>query len=170
MGHYESPDYDLISKEDPFELRKYQSFYLVEYSNDTDPDMDKGFNTLFSYISSNNNENRKISMTVPVMEDVMHDKKKMAFVVPKEFGQNIPKPNNKHLSVIEFEEGYYAVIVYSGRSNESLEQQKSKLLHQWIDKNHWDVQSNDKLAFFNAPFTPGIFRKNEIMIKVWVKY
>jgi hypothetical protein len=169
LSHYESPDYELIKKEDPFELRKYQSFYLVEYSNDTDPDIDKGFNTLFSYISSNNNENRKISMTVPVIEDVKHDKKKMAFVVPKEFGKNIPKPNNKHLSVIEFEEGFYAVILYSGRSNESLEQQKSKLLHQWIDKNHWDIQSNDKLAFYNAPFTPGIFRKNEIMIKVSIK-
>ncbi len=169
MSHYESPDYELIQKEDPFELRKYQSFYLVEYNNDVDPEIENGFNTLFSYISSNNNENRKISMTIPVIEDVKNDKKKMAFVIPKEFGQNIPKPNNRYLSVIEFEEGFYAVIVYSGRSNESLEQQNSKSLHQWIEKNHWAVQSNDKLAFYNAPFTPGIFRKNEIMIKVSIK-
>lgn len=166
MSHYESPDYELIKKEDPFELRKYPSFYLVEYSNDIDPDIENGFNALFSYISSNNNENRKINMTIPVIEDVNHDKKKMAFVVPKAVGKNIPKPNNRHLSVIEFEAGFYAVILYSGRSNKSLEQQKSNLLHEWIEKNHWDVQSNNKLAFYNAPFTPGIFRKNEIIIKV----
>lgn len=166
MAHYESPDYQLIKKEEPFELRKYHSFYLMTYDNETDPEIENGFSTLFSYISSNNSENKKISMTVPVIEEVESTKKKMAFVIPKEFGQNIPKPKNRHLSVIEFEEGTYAVIVYNGRSNETREQEKSELLHQWIENNHWLIQSNAKLAFYNAPFTPGIFRRNEIMIKV----
>lgn len=166
MSHYESPEYELIKKEEPFELRKYPAFYLVEYDNGYDPQIQNGFGTLFSYIGSNNSENKKISMTVPVIEEVMSDRKKMAFVVPKVFGQNIPRPKDQHLSVTEFEEGLYAVVVYSGRSTESLEKQKSDLLHQWIEKNQLTVESNDKLAFYNAPFTPGVFRRNEIMVKV----
>ena len=96
MSHYESPNYELIKKEEPFELRKYPSFYLMTYDNEADPEVEKGFNTLFAYISSNNSENQKISMTVPVIEEVNQDQKKMAFVVPKKFGENIPKPNNEH--------------------------------------------------------------------------
>lgn len=166
MSHYESPSYELIKKEEAFELRRYLPFYIVAYSNGDDPDIDNGFRTLFSYISSNNDANQKISMTIPVIEDIEVNNKRMAFVVPKAFGSNIPKPNSKYLNITEFEEGLYAVVQYSGRSNEQLEQQKSRQLHQWIENNHWEVRSNDKLAIFNAPFTPGIFRKNEIMVKV----
>lgn len=169
MSHYESPDYELVLQEEPFELRKYAPFYLVEYDNDQDPDIENGFNALFSYIGSNNSENQKIRMTIPVIEDVKAHKKKMAFVVPKEFGQTIPKPKNKHLSVVAFEAGLYAVIVFSGRSTESIEHEKSELLHHWIEKKQWEIQSNDKLAFYNAPFTPGIFRRNEILIKIAMK-
>lgn len=166
MSHYESPSYEVLVKEDSYELRKYTAFYLVEYSNNSDPDIANGFRTLFSYISSNNKSNQKISMTIPVIEDLKGNNKRMAFVVPKAFGSDIPKPNSKDLNITEFEAGLYAVVQYSGRSNEALEQQKSRQLHQWIEKNHWEVRSNDKLAIFNAPFTPGIFRKNEIMVKV----
>lgn len=169
MSHYESPAYELIKKEEPFELRKYPSFYLMTYDNESDPEVDKGFTTLFAYISSNNSENQKISMTVPVIEEVESNQKKMAFVVPKDFGENIPKPNNEHLSVVKFEEGIYAVIVYNGRSKESIEREQSHKLHEWIEKNHWEIQSNDKLAFYNAPITPGVFRRNEIMVKIAMK-
>lgn len=166
MSQYESPDYEVIQKEEPFELRQYEAFYIVEYENQGDPDIENGFNALFSYISSNNSDNRKISMTVPVIEEVHRNQKKMAFVVPKTLGDGIPKPNSQHLKVLEFEAGTYAVIVYGGRSNRKIEQQKAALLHAWIETNHWGIQSNDKLALFNAPFTPGIFRRNEIMVKV----
>lgn len=166
MSHYETPDYELIQKEEPFELRKYPSFYLVEYDNDADPEIDDGFNTLFSYIGNNNEDHRKIKMTIPVIEEMEQNKKKMAFVVPKELGEKIPKPKDSHLSVIEFEAGFYAVIIYSGKSTTLIEHEQADKLHRWIEKNEWLVQSNDKLALYNAPFIPGIFRRNEIMVKI----
>lgn len=169
MSQYESPEFEIVQKEESFELRKYPAFYLVEYDNASDPNIENGFNKLFAYIGSNNSENKKISMTIPVIEEVKSDQRKIAFVVPKSFGDKIPKPKSKHLNVTAFEEGLYAVITYSGRSTDSMERQKSEMLHQWIQKKHWTIQSNDKLAIYNAPFTPGIFRKNEIMIKVGIE-
>lgn len=166
MSYYESPAFKLIKKEEPFELRAYQAFYLVEYENDADPDSHYGFNTLFSYIGSNNSKEKKISMTVPVIEEVSNSKRKMSFVVPKKFGQDIPKPRSKFLKVVAFEAGYYAVVVFNGRSTEKLEAHQLEQLHNWIKKNQWAIDSEVKLAFYNAPFTPGPFRRNEMMIKV----
>lgn len=166
MGHYESPSYEVVQQEGEFELRRYESFYIVVYENDLDPEIQNGFGTLFAYIGSNNLENKKISMTVPVIEDVRREKKKMAFVVPRAFGENIPKPKSSNLKVETFEEGFYAVITYSGRATKSLENRKSEQLHRWVEEMGWTVVSNDKLAYYNAPFVPGFLRRNEVMVRV----
>lgn len=85
MSKYETPDYEVIEKEDDFELRRYDDFYIVEYNNETDPDINRGFKTLFNYISSENKENEKMSMTVPVIQEKTETNKKMAFVVPEKY-------------------------------------------------------------------------------------
>ena len=38
MSKYERPEYEVILSEDPFELREYKDFYIVEYDNEGDPD------------------------------------------------------------------------------------------------------------------------------------
>jgi len=47
MSHYESPEYEIKSKEDNYEIREYKDFYIVEYENPNDPDLSYGFGTLF---------------------------------------------------------------------------------------------------------------------------
>ena len=74
-----------LEKENSFELRKYGQFYIVEYDNRADPDVDRGFRTLFKYISSENKDNEKISMTVPVIQEETDENRKMAFVVPEKY-------------------------------------------------------------------------------------
>ena len=71
MSIYERPEYKVILSEPPFEIRLYESFWIVEYSNETDPDILNGFGTLFRYISSENQNRQKINMTVPVIEEVL---------------------------------------------------------------------------------------------------
>ena len=83
MAKYERPAYTVLLSEYPFELREYRDFYVVEYDNAADPDVDSGFGTLFRYISKDNQADRKISMTVPVIQELSEDRTKMAFVVPK---------------------------------------------------------------------------------------
>lgn len=166
MFNYETPYYEIIKSEDQFEIRLYENFYIVEYDNENDPNINNGFGTLFSYISSNNAENQKISMTVPVIEEMKEDRLKMAFVVPKEHWEKIPEPNNPNLNIKKFEKGYFAVIKYSGFSSKSKEQAKLQKLEEWIKKNNYKKLSNPMLAFYNPPFTPPMFRRNEIMIRV----
>ena len=68
MGRYESPEYRVKEKEGAFELREYQEFHVVKYKENEDPMNSGGFQTLFRYISKNNEKEAKISMTVPVIE------------------------------------------------------------------------------------------------------
>ena len=99
MGKYETPKYDILLRENEFEIREYVDFFVVEYENSKDPEIQEGFRTLFKYISNDNVDKEKISMTVPVIQQEFRENKKMAFVVPKKFGTEIPKPNNPNVEV-----------------------------------------------------------------------
>jgi len=166
MGKYESPSYKVLTKDGNFEVREYSDFYVIEYDNDFDPEINQGFGTLFNYISSDNEDKMKISMTVPVIEEVTGDKKKMAFVVPAQFGEDIPKPNSSHLSVKKFDQGIFATITYSGFTNNTKEEKMKNHLENWLDAKGYTGQSNYMLAQYNPPFVPPMFRKNEIIIRI----
>ncbi|WP_028829632.1 SOUL family heme-binding protein [Proteocatella sphenisci] len=166
MAKYERPEYKVILSQPPFELRQYEEFVIVEYNNEADPEIVNGFGTLFRYISSENKEKQKISMTVPVIQEIEGNQMKMAFVVPKDYWENVPKPDSKWLSVKKFESGLFAVINYNGRSNKNKEKIMKKELSQWVDSKAYKVVANYMLAFYNPPFTPPMFRQNEIMVRI----
>lgn len=166
MGRYETPDYEVVKSDNNFQLRKYESFYIVEYYNIKDPEITNGFNTLFRYISRDNRENKKISMTVPVIEEVKSDKMKMAFVLPKEYWDKTPVPNSEYLNIRFIEEGLFAVVKYGGKSTPDIEAEKIELLKNWIEGNNLKTISDFMLAFYNPPFVPGILRRNEILVRV----
>lgn len=166
MSKYERPEYEVVVSEEPFELRKYKDFYIVEYDNQDDPDINSGFGTLFRYISKGNKQQKKISMTVPVIQELAGEQMKMAFVVPKEHWENIPEPTSPWLSVKKFDSGLFAVIQYGGTSNDSKEQEMNKKLSQWLDAKHYKPVSNYMVATFNAPFTLPLLRHNEIMVRI----
>lgn len=170
MGKYETPEYKVVEKDDVFELREYKDFFIVEYDNDHDPNISRGFGSLFSYISSDNKANEKIAMTIPVIEEMTADKMKMAFVVPSKFGDQIPEPNSPNLSIQKFEHGLFAVIRYGGLSNKRKEIAFQRKLALWIEEGHYRADSNYMLAFYNAPFVPPFLRRNEIMVRVSKKH
>lgn len=169
MSKYETPNFNVLTKEDNFEIREYVDFYIVEYDNENDPEINSGFGTLFKYISSDNKKNEKITMTVPVIEEVTSDKKKIAFVVPGRFGNDIPEPNDSNLKVKKFDKGLFGSIQYPGFSNESKESIMKNKLHEWLQGKGYEMQSNYMLAFYNAPFVPPMFRRNEILVRIALK-
>ncbi|QSX08230.1 heme-binding protein [Alkalibacter rhizosphaerae] len=166
MSKYEQPEYKVVLSQPPFELRLYDEFIVVEYNNEKDPKIEKGFGTLFRYISNDNENKQKLSMTIPVIEEVVDDQMKMAFVVPKAHWENAPKPNSELLSLKKFGGGLFAVIKYGGRSNENMEKNMKQKLSEWIEVKGYRAISNHMLAFYNPPFVPGVFRRNEIMIRI----
>jgi hypothetical protein len=166
MGHYETPQHNVLFKDNNFEIREYTEFSIVEYDNEMDPNINNGFGTLFRYISKENTDAEKIAMTIPVIEEVTSTKKKMAFVVPSKYGDQIPQPKDSRLTVKKFDKGMFAVIVYSGFSSKEKEIKMKNKLANWLEVKGYKRQSNYMLAFYNPPFTPPMFRRNEIMVRV----
>lgn len=166
MSHYESPEYEIKSKEGAFEIRDYKDFYIVEYDNPSDPDLSYGFGTLFKYIGKENDQNESISMTIPVIKEVTDSGMKMAFVVPQSKWNNIPHPTDKRLKVTKFEKGVFATLTYSGSSTSSKERKHIQLLQTWIAEKNLSPQSNFMVAIYNGPFIPPLFKRNEILVRV----
>lgn len=161
MSKYETPDYDVLLKEDEYEIRRYPGFNIVEY--ESLDENTSGFQYLFKYISKDNKENKKISMTVPVIQE---ENNKIAFIVPEEFADKVPEPNNPKINIKKFDEGLFGVIRYSGLSNDAKELKMMEKLEKWLKEKAYEKQSEYMLASYNAPFTLPMLRRNEIWIRV----
>lgn len=169
MSKYESPEYHVLTKEDECELRRYTDFYVVEYENSKDPELNKGFGTLFKYISSDNKMDEKIPMTVPVIQNKSKETKKMAFVVPEKYRDHIPDPNSPNLTVRRFEEGLFAAVCYSGRTREGKELRMMNKLTHWLEGKGYQTNSDFMVAVYNGPFTLPTARRNEVWVRVTEK-
>lgn len=166
MARYETPEYEVMLKEDKFELRKYKDFYIVEYENPGDPDLNYGFGTLFRYISRSNDQNEKINMTIPVIKEVTGKGLKMAFVVPQSYWNKVPIPTDERLKIAKFEEGEFATLTYSGSWSSEKEDKQIRLLEAWAREKHLTIVSNFMVAAYNGPYVPPMLRRNEVMVRV----
>lgn len=166
MTKYESPQYEVLLTEDEFEIRKYNDFFIVEYQNANDPAIKSGFGSLFKYISNDNQENEKISMTVPVIQKKTDQQKTMAFIVPSKFGRQIPQPNNPNLYVKKFEEGIFGTIRYSGLSKEGKQSKMKNKLEEWLLSKGYEVASDFIKASYDDPLTLPMLRRNEIWVRI----
>ncbi len=78
--------YDVESKEDNFEIRKYADYILAQVDIDAsfDDAVRKGFMILAGYIFGGNRKRSKIAMTAPVVEEEMSEKIEMTAPVTTE--------------------------------------------------------------------------------------
>lgn len=164
MGNYESPNYTVLRKDNAFELRHYDKFYTSSI-NQSSLSGNSGFGVLFSYISGKNDVNKKIAMTVPVINE-LKDEMSMEFVVPKEYYQDIPKPTDKRVAIKEHPEKDYAVYSFSWFSSQHKIDSIQEKLENWIKDNKWTTKGSFILARYNPPMTPPFLRKNELMIEI----
>jgi hypothetical protein len=80
----EQASYKVIIKEGNFEVRFYDPM-VVAVSTENDIKGYSGFNILFNYISGQNKESKKISMTAPVLNNLDDEQLTTAFVMPKQY-------------------------------------------------------------------------------------
>lgn len=69
LSKYETAPYKVLEKEELFEIRQYDAFYTAAVEEDT-LEGSSGFRQIFDYISGNNEDQTKISMTTPVFNEM----------------------------------------------------------------------------------------------------
>ena len=112
----EEAEYDLVHKTNIYEIRFYPERLVVEsvYNSDSST-----FRKLFKYISGDNNSSEKIEMTIPVNQIKKNSNDFMQFILPSRFNKKtIPIPLNPDVKISNIDEGYFAVIEYSGRPSD----------------------------------------------------
>lgn len=161
------PKYDVLKSEGQFELREYQAFSIIE-AKDSSLESYRGFRLAFNFIQGENQNNQKISITAPVLNQVGKDGiQTTSFVMPPEMAHDdVPLPKNNNLKKIFIPQRICAV--YRFKSNSKMENIRSdeEKLKQWIHQVGYEIVGDLQLARYNPPFIPGFLKKNELWFEV----
>jgi DNA gyrase inhibitor GyrI len=165
----EKPPFESISKNGKFEVRKYQDIRIVTAPLDTMENRDQSFRKLFRYISGDNQDNQKISMTSPVFMENQQDKKtgKMSFMLPAKIAEKgAPSPDADDLSIQEIKSGKFATLRFSGWKDPAKQQAATKKLTELITHYKLKPIGSPIFAFYDPPWIPELLRQNEIWQRI----
>jgi hypothetical protein len=187
----EEPQFSIIEKSEPFELRNYapQLIAEVKVEGDLDTASSQGFRLIAAFIFGQNKVSEKISMTVPVgIEATQSTKIAMtvpvgieaskdsstevnkwvfSFVMPSEYTMaTLPKPLNPLVTIRELPAQKRAAIIFSGFNNEAKVLEKTKALEEWIKSKQWQAIGAPQFARYNPPWSLPFMRRSEILITV----
>ncbi len=161
---YEEANYEIVSKNQFYEIRKYSDRLAVETMTSG---IDSNFRKLFNYISGRNDTQEKIKMTTPVTQVEKNGNMSMQFYLPTKFNsKNVPNPSREDVKIVNIEGGYYAVIRYSGRASDRNFLKHKEILEKELQKNSISIISPPIKATYDSPFTLPMNRRNEAMFKV----
>ena len=160
----EEANYEIIEKNDIYEIRKYSDRLAVETMTSG---IDSNFRKLFNYISGKNDTQEKIKMTTPVTQVEKNGNMSMQFYLPSKFNsQNVPNPSREDVRIINIEGGYYAVLRYSGRASDRNFLKHKEILEKQLQITNILIISPPIRATYDSPFTLPMNRRNEAMFKV----
>jgi SOUL heme-binding protein len=188
----EEPHYDVIVSQAPFELRHYAPSLIAQtiVEGDMDEASNKGFRLIADFIFGNNlaansEQAAKIAMTAPVTVEPQSSKIAMTapvtiepqlgstqqwrihFVMPSQYTlANIPKPNNRAVTLHELPSKYFVVHRYSGFNTVARVQEKTDETLAWTKQQSLKVMGTPQLSRYDPPWTLPMFRRNEIMLEV----
>lgn len=167
---YESAAYDVVKSDGDFEVREYPDLKLAMTSSEFDAQgKDGSFMRLFRYIDGANQGAQKVAMTTPVFMEPEHDQVagQMAFVLPQKYdSQTVPRPVSEAVQIQERKGGRFAVIRFSGRLNQETVKNAEAKLRDWASGAGLVCRNEVEYAGYDPPWTPGPFRRNEVLIRL----
>jgi effector-binding domain-containing protein len=180
----EEATYNIVRKEDKFEIRDYAPHIQAETAVEGDLESagNKAFNKLFGYISGANRSRAKVAMTAPVAQEPEGEKIEMtapvgqqrvqekwvvSFMMPASYSmETLPKPDDPEVTLRLVPARRMAVVRYSGFWSEQNYLRYKFELESWINERGLTILGEPVWARYNPPFTPWFMRRNEILIPV----
>jgi hypothetical protein len=158
----ETAEYSLVRREGDFELRDYPDLTVASTPANSAGE-DPAFNRLFQFIQGGNSRQQKIAMTTPVF--IGNDQ--MSFVIPSEVDRNgVPDPAHESVMIESRPAVRVAAYRFSGVADETLRGEALHKLEAWMARQQLTAQGDPTFAYYNAPFIPGPFRRNEVLLQV----
>lgn len=167
---YESAPYKVIESDGKIEIREYPDLMLAATESKFEARGNDGsFMRLFRYISGDNESGQKIAMTTPVfMEpDNPEAKGQMGFVMPESVTKaGAPEPKADNVTLRQRPGGRFAVIRFSGVMNAKKAEEQEVKLRDWLQQRGLQAEEKAERAGYDPPFTPGLLRRNEVLIRL----
>lgn len=164
--------YEVTGRVGDVEIRQYPSMRVATVSGYPD---NVAFGILFNYISGQNRPSEKIAMTTPVITSekiamtapVISDAERMSFVMHARYsGRQPPEPLDSRIRIEDIPPRKVAVVRFKGHADDASVKEKTSHLLMTLEKNGIRTTGRTFLMRYNAPFTPGFLRRNEVGIEV----
>ncbi|MDX6766037.1 MAG: heme-binding protein [Candidatus Methylacidiphilales bacterium] len=166
MASTPTPPTTILQTEGKFEIRQYGALTLVRAPMSARKD-DAGFGKLFGFISGRNKDSKKIAMTAPVLIENDGESGSMSFIMPHDMdSRSVPAPGDPTLSLATMPAGKFAVYRYSGGRSAKNEAKAGALLQDWMIQKKLVAQSGPLFAYYDPPWIPVWFRRNEVWIRL----
>ncbi|MFN8944760.1 MAG: SOUL family heme-binding protein [Pseudobdellovibrionaceae bacterium] len=178
----EEPKFTIETKNEVYEIRKYESTLVAEtkVTADFDEAGNKAFRILANYIFGNNKSKTKIEMTAPVSQQsekiemtapVTMTKENtdylVQFTMPASFTmETLPLPMDQRVIIREIPARRVAVYSYSGSWSQKRFNTKLEIFKSALNKDGLTILGDPIFARFNSPFQLWFLRRNEIWIEV----
>lgn len=180
----EEPAYTVVLRDGAFELRDYGPLLAAETLVDGasfEAAGDIAFGRLFRYISGNNRAGAEVAMTAPVVQErgttiamtapVRQEASgggyRVAFIVPAAYtAATVPQPLDPAVQIRATPPRRVAALRYSGSWSEREFRQREAELRRQLARRGYVPAGEASIARYNAPFMPGPFRRNEVLIPV----
>lgn len=160
---YESAPYQVVLRDGKFELRDYPNLTVVETPMHNDSGA--SFQRLFRYISGQNKASQKIAMTTPVFMAGNASTRSMSFVMPADM-ESAPPASDPSVKTATIQAGRFAVFGFSGSRSEQAETNALEQLNAWLKSQNIVANGDPIFGYFDPPWTPPFFRRNEVMLRV----
>ena len=183
--------YKVLLEDGDFEIRQYESYIQAKTNIDRrySGSSREGFQRLFDYITGNNqlekeitmtapvilnpNESKpiqkseRIAMTAPVMVSPKESGWQFAFVLPKKFTLGTtPKPLDPRITISQVPEKIIAVYRFTGLLGEDTFQENKRILDAWLTEKNYQSISMTRMAGFDRPWTLPFLGRNEMMTEI----
>jgi hypothetical protein len=161
-----TPDYRVIRKEGPIEIREYPRLTVVAAPMNGD-DVGSSFRTLFQFITGENSGREKIEMTTPVLVQSGATGRRMAFIMPAQrSAESLPAPAEARTVIDRVDGGKFAALRFSGPRCSSSELDAADHLRRYLDLLGLQAKGEHVAAYYDPPWVPPFLRRNEVLIAV----
>lgn len=174
MRSIDQPSYELVARDGNIEVRDYGPMTVAEVTRQGDRDsaVRAGFRPLARYIFAKDRPGDKIAMTAPVTQQPAEGPAddavwKVQFIMPEGMDPDtLPKPADADVRLLTIDATRRAAIRFSGRADDALMQANETRLRNWLKDKGYSVTGPAIYAYYDDPFTPGMFRRNEVLFEV----
>lgn len=165
----EEPGFQTVESDGPIEVRKYPALVTAgtEHRGERKDALNQGFRTLADYIFAKSRPGAKLPMTAPVLSDTDGDGSwRTRFVMPVGKARGtLPQPPSG-VELTSEPAARVAALRFSGKADEATLAAKEGALRSWLQLRGLPNEGKAVHAYYNAPFLPGPFRRNEILIEL----